>query len=121
MLKHYRRIQSRRKRSYIKAFPRRYLKLLKYLEIARIYVYSSRALEEINMLLQELEPTLVIVDDKLYRQISYSEKYKRREGEAVRKHEEYLKKLADNLANYFRILLKENPRKFNEELKRFKK
>ena len=29
--------------------------------------------------------------------------------------------IADNLANYFRILLKDNPRKFREELRKFEK
>jgi len=29
--------------------------------------------------------------------------------------------LADNLANYFRVLLKNNPRRFREELRRLEK
>ena len=57
----------------------------------------------------------------MYDQVNYLEKRKRREGRAKRKHEEYLNKLADNLANYFRLLLRENPRKFNEELRKFEK
>jgi len=95
--------------------------LLRHLEVVRVYIYSSRILKEINKLLHELEPALVIVDDKLYRWIRYSKKHMRREGEAKRRYEEYLKKLTDNLANYFRILLKENPGKFDEELKKFEK
>ena|GEM_PF-1023729 len=120
-LKHYREVHSKRKHSYIKAFPRRYLRLYKHIDVARIYVYTPEALKEINTLLRKLKPALVIVDDKLYDQVNYLEKRKRREGRAKRKHEEYLKKLADNLANYFRLLLRENPRKFNEELKKFEK
>lgn len=121
MLKHYREVRSKEKRSYIKTFPRRYAKLLRYIEIARVYVYSAKTLEEVNVLLQNLKPALVIVDDELYNQINYPNKQKRREKEAKRKHEEYLKNIADNLANYFRILLKENPRRFREELRRFEK
>ena len=71
--------------------------------------------------MQKLEPALVLVDDKLYDQVDYPEKQKRGEGKTKRRHEEYLKKLTDNLANYFRIFLKENPRKFNKELKKFEK
>jgi len=121
MLKHYREVRSKEKRSYIKTFPRRYAKLLRYIEIARVYVYSAKTLEEVNVLLQNLKPALVIVDNELYNQINYPNKQKRREKEAKRKHEEYLKNIADNLANYFRILLKENPRRFREELRRFEK
>ena len=120
-LKHYREVRSKEKRSYIKAFPRRYLKLLNYIETAKVYVYGVKAIEEINTLLQKLKPALIIVDDKLYNKINYPENQKRREGEAKRKYEEHLKKIADNLANYFRLLLKNDPKKFREELERLKK
>lgn len=79
-LKHYRTVQSKRKHSYIKAFPRRYLKLYKYIEIARVYIYTPNTLREVNRLLQKLEPALVIVDDKLHDQVDYPEKQKRGEG-----------------------------------------
>ncbi len=78
-LKHYREVHSMRKRSYIKAFPRRYLKLYKYMEVVKVYTYTPKNIKEINELLQELMPTLVIVDDKLYDQITYPEKQKRTE------------------------------------------
>ncbi len=37
------------------------------------------------------------------------------------KHHRRLMLLIDNLANYFRVILKERPRKFGKELKRFEK
>ncbi len=118
-LKHYREISSKRKRSYIEAFPRRYFRFYSYIEIARVYAWCSSTIEKIDNLLKELRPALVIVDDSICNIISYPRKI--RESLAKRRHEEYLKKVADNLANYFRILLKNNPKKFREELKRFEK
>jgi len=118
-LKHYRELPSNRKRSYIKAFPRRYSRLYNCIETARVYMYSSSSIKTINTLLKLLNPVLVIVDDKIYNMIRYPKKIK--ESKAKRKHEEYIKKISDNLANYFRLLLKEAPSKFREELKRFEK
>ena len=119
MLKHYREVPSKRKHSYIKAFLRRYFKLRNYIEVARVYKYSQQAIKEVNELLKELRPVLVIVDDGIYDAIDYPRKI--RESLAKRKHEEYLKKLTDNLANYFRILLMSNPTEFREKLKEIEK
>ncbi len=118
-LKHYREVPSPRKKTYLKAFTRRYTKLYNYLEIARISVYSLEAMSKINKLLSKIKPALSIVDDKLYSEISYPVKL--RESRARRCHLENLVTIADNLANYFRILLKENPKRFREELRRFEK
>jgi len=118
-LKHYRKIPSSRKRSYIKAFPRRYFKLYNRIEIARIYTYGSSTIKAINTLFKLLNPALVIIDDKIYNMLDYPKKI--RESKAKRKHEEYIKRISDNLANYSRILLRENPKKFREESRRFEK
>ena len=118
-LKHYREVPSNRKRSYIRAFPKRYTKLYNYIEVARVFTKTYSAIYAINNLLTTLEPALVIVDDKIYEAINYPNKI--RESQAKRRHETYLKRVTDNLANYFRILLKENPKKLREELRRFEK
>ena len=95
------------------------MKLYKYLEIARISVYSLKAIGKINQLLSKIKPALSIVDDKLYSEVNYP--IKLRESRVRKRHHENLVTIADNLANYFRILLKENPKKFREELRRFEK
>ena len=60
----------------------------------------------------------MIVDDKLYSTVEYPRKV--RESRVREEHRRKLILVADNLANYFRILLNNNPRKFREELRRFK-
>lgn len=119
MLKHYRELPSRRKHSYIKAFVRRYFRIYDYIEVARIYIYGGSSMNKVNELLRLLDPALVIVDDSLYKLVVFPRKV--RESMARRRHEEYLKRVADNLANYFRVLLEEEPRLFREELERFEK
>ena len=104
---------------YIRAFPKRYSKLYSYIEVARVFTETSSATETINTLLISFRPALVIVDDKIYNTVNYPNKV--RESLARRKHEIYLRRVADNLANYFRILLRDNPRRFREELRKFEK
>lgn len=71
------------------------------------------------MLLEGLKPLLVIVDDKLYNEVEYPRKVK--ESRIKERHRRKLVLIADNIANYFRILYNNNPRRFREELERFEK
>ena len=61
----------------------------------------------------------VIVDDKLYTVIEHPRRIK--ESKVREKHRRKLIIIADNLANYLRILLKDDPKKYAEELKKFEK
>ncbi len=118
-LKHFRKVSSSRKKTYLKAFTRRYARLYNYLEIARVLTYSVEAMNKINQLLSKIKPALSIVDDKLYSEVNYPVKL--RESKVRKRHLENLVTITDNLANYFRVLLKDNPKKFREELRRFEK
>ena len=62
---------------------------------------------------------IAIIDDKLYNKINTITKIK--ESNPKPRYMENLITIADNLANYFRILLKDNPRKFREEFRKFEK
>ncbi len=59
------------------------------------------------------------MDDKLYNKIKHPRKV--RESRVKERHRKKLILIADNLANYFRILLKNNPKKFSKELSIFEK
>lgn len=119
MLKHYREVGSDRKRSYIRAFPRRYFKIRCYLEIARVLTYSPTNIKRMNRMLYKLQPDPAIIDDKMYNSVTYPKKV--REGDVHKKHLKRLVLVADNLANYFRLVLENNPAMFREELGRFEK
>ena len=114
-LKHFREIGSDRKSSYLSTFPKRFEKLKPFLDIVRIRL-DPRATQRI---VEELEPLVVIVDDKLYNEIQHSRKVK--ESRVKERHRKMLTLIADNLANYFRTLLKNEPKRFGEELRRFEK
>ena len=114
-LEHYRRVPSWRKKRYLKFFERRYSKLKEFLSIARV----ALSLDEVNRIASFLDPGLAIVDDKLFNSISVEPKI--RESDPKPRYMDNLFTIADNLANYFRILLKNNPKKFREELIRFEK
>ncbi len=116
-LKHYRKVPSARKKTYLKTFIRKYAKPYNYLEVIRILPYNLGAMSNVNRLLSEVKPALIIIDDKLYNKVNHPIKLK--ESRVRRKHFKNLVTVADNLANYFRILLKDDPKKFKEELKRF--
>ena len=118
-LKHYRKVPSTRKKTYLKTFIRKYAKLYNYLEVIRILPYNLGAMSNVDRLLSQVKPALIIIDDKLYNKVNYPIKLK--ESRVRRKHIKNLVTVADNLANYFGILLKDNPEKFKEELKRFEK
>ena len=70
-LRHYREIPSSRKKTYLKAFAKRYAKLYNHLEIARISVYSLKAMGKINQLLSRIKPALPTIDDELYSELNY--------------------------------------------------
>lgn len=118
-LKHFRRIPSRNKHTYINAFTRRYAKLYSHIALAKVYIYEPRIDNELDTLLHRVQPSLVLIDDKLYGTITYPKKL--HEGRVRKKHHRCLMTIADNLANYFRILLKKAPKRFREELRKFEK
>jgi len=113
--KHFREMGSRRKKQYFKVFPKKYLRVTRFLEIAKAYL----SIEALQKDLFELSPIVVIVDDKLFSAIKYPRKI--RESKVREKHRKKLITLADNLANYFRILLKTNPKKFRKERMKLEK
>ena len=115
-LKHFRRVPSRRKHTYLRAFPRRYAKVLNYLKVSRVIINN---INELNELILTLRPELVVVDDNIFNKVSYESKIK--ESGVKARHLRTLTLLADNLANYFRVVLKERPKKFNDELRKFMK
>jgi len=114
-VRHFREIGSDRKKRYLSTLPRRFKKIKQFLELSRIcfdvpcaqsYVYRYR-------------PLVILVDDKLFNNIDYPRKV--RESKIKEHHRKRLMYLADNLANYFRIVLKDNPRILIDELKEFEK
>ncbi len=112
MLKHFRRIGSDRKKQYMRTFIKRYQNRIKSLvEVVKVFDNVDELLDYLN----SLNPALIIVDDKLY------DKIKIREGSGKPKYMEYLVLLADNLANYVRIIKKNNPRKLVVELEAIEK
>ncbi len=114
-LEHYRRVPSWRKKRYLRFFERRYSRPKEFLSVARV----TLSLDEVNRIVSSLDLGLAIVDDKLFNSISIEPKI--RESDPKPKYMDNLFTIADNLANYFRILLKNNPKKFREELRRFEK
>jgi len=114
-LRHFRRVSPDRRASYLRFFSRRYLKLREMISLARI----THSINTVENLLHRYEPVVIIIDNKLNRYISYEPKIL--ESAPKPKYMDNLVIIADNLANYFRLLLKDNPRKFREELRRFEK
>lgn len=114
-LKHFREIGSDRKKVYSTLLPRRFEKVKPLLDVVKIRFNVS----EVQVLLEGLKPLLVIVDDKLYNEVEYPRKVK--ESRIKERHRRKLVLIADNIANYFRILYNNNPRRFREELERFEK
>ena len=114
-LKHVREVGSDRKARYISLVPRRVEKVLGLLEAVKI----CRDVACVEDTLRRLNPVVVLVDDKLFNSIGYPRKV--RESSVRETHRRKLILLADNLANYFRVLLKNDPRRFREELRRLEK
>lgn len=117
--KHYREIPSHRKNSYMKRFPARFSKILPLLSLVRIYL----TVDDVKQVLQTRKPVLVLIDDKLVKHVenTLTNILIIPEKNIKYKHHEVLITLADNLANYFRVLLNTNPRKLRKELEKFEK
>lgn len=116
--KHYRRIGSNKKHGYMDKFPRKYVKVLKHLVLSRIYLSTESVGED----LRSRNIAVVLIDDKLVNAIELPEQVLViTEGNIKYTYHKQLMALADNLANYFRILLKNNPKKFREEQERLTK
>jgi hypothetical protein len=117
--KHYREIPSKRKKGYMRRFPDRFSKTRNYLRIVRVFTSIERCLD----LLGSINPVLVLVDDKLVDRVreALPSATVVAESRVQHRHHRLLITLADNLANYFRIILREDPGRLRENLKRFEK
>ena len=116
-VKHFREVPSPRKSSYMKRFPRRFLRVRRYLDIVRIVRSVEALLSAISM----HRPRLILVDNKLLQYVQTDVATVIPENRVVYRHHRALIMLADNIANYFRVLLKSDPRRFLEELRKFEK
>ena len=114
-VKHFREVGSDRRKTYLSLFPRRLEKTKPFLDIIRVHL----SIDRVQAVIEEYKPLLVIVDDKLYSKIQYFRKVK--ESRVRERHRKKLILIADNLANYFRILLKNNPKEFREKLREIEK
>jgi len=114
-LRHVREVSSDRKSRYIKLTPRRIRRVRELLEVIRV----CRDLTCVENILKLLKPSIILADDKLYIYLKHYRKVK--ESNIRESHRKKLMLLADNLANYFRMLLKEDPKRFEEELRRIEK
>ena len=101
----------------MKRFSKHYPQIASFLEVARV----AREASSLTPLLRQLHPQIILVDDKLAKHFRRAEALLVLEKNIRYKHHRRLMLVADNLANYFRILLRENPRKLREELRRFEK
>ena len=116
-IKHYREISAREKHIYIVLFPRRFKKIESFLSVVKI----CRNIACANDVIGSVTPAVILIDDKLYNNFHNLASVVIKESRIYYRHHRRLCLLADNLANYFRILLKRNPRRYLEELKRFEK
>ena len=114
-LEHYREVPSWRKTRYLKFFERRYSRLKSFLSVARV----ALSIDKVNGIIRSLHPGLTIVDNKLFNSIDVEPKI--RESDPKPRYMDNLMIIADNLANYFRIILRNSPKRFREELERFEK
>ncbi len=107
--KHYREIPSHRKGLYMKRFPARFSKILPLLALVGVYL----TMDDVKRVLQTRKPILVLVDDKLVKHVKniLSNALIVPEKNIKYKYHKVLMTLADNLANYFRVLLNTNPKK----------
>ena len=85
------------------------MKLKPCLETVKIYTYSRDTINQVNKLLYETCPSVAIVDDRIFNTITYPKKVQ--EGKISKDYLKRLINLADNLANYFRMLLKKTIQK----------
>jgi len=68
-----------------------------------------------------VNPAVILIDNKLYSMVKGLDTQVVPEKNVRYKHHRRLILIADNLANYFRILIKDNPKRFKEELRKFEK
>ncbi len=116
-LRHYREVPSRLKKSYLRRFSEHYPRIAEHILLARVY----REVSQTVSLTEKLSPSVLLVDDKLTRYFKYINTVLVREKNIKYTHHKRLMLVADNLANYFRVVLRDNPKRFREELKKFEK
>ncbi len=116
-IKHFREIPSRMKVSYLRKFVRHYPRISRFLTHVKILREASY----LPSFVEQVKPSLILVDNKLVKHVENLGIYIVTENSVRYRHHERLMLLADNLANYFRILLKSDPKRFREELRRFEK
>ncbi len=118
-LRHYREVPSRLKKSYfyLRRFSKHYPRIAEHILLARVY----REVSQTVSLTEKLSPSVLLVDDKLTRYFKYINTVLVREKNIKYTHHKRLILVADNLANYFRVVLRDNPKRFREELKKFEK
>lgn len=91
------------------------MKLKEVLALAKV----TLSIDNAERILSFYSPAVIIVDDKLFRRLGHGTKI--RESAPKPRYMDDLMAIADNLANYFRLVLRNNPRLFQKELKRFEK
>jgi len=104
----------------LERFPRRYAKLLGYISLSRVYLSYT----DLNRDLRVIEGllALMLIGDRLANKVvAPSGATVVTESRIKYRYHRQLMALADNLTNYFRILLNSNPKRFREELRRFEK
>ena len=115
--KHFREIPSGRKRGYLRRFPQRYQKLLPYLAVSRICL----TLECVASLLRGLNIEKAVIDDKLIPRLDVPASVLPESKATRNTHYRILVTLADNLANYARVMLGETPTKAVQAIKQLEK
>ncbi len=103
-LRHYREVPSRLKKSYLRRFSKHNPRIAEYMLLARVYRGAPQAITE------RLSPSVLLVDDKLTRYFRHIDIVIVQEKNIRYTHHKRLMLIADNLANYFRVLLRDNPR-----------
>jgi len=116
-MKHFREVSSRMKAGYLRRFVKHYPRMSQLLTYVRII----RDVDYLADLVRQMKPSLVLVDNKLAKYVNNLGVYLVSEDNIKYMYHRRLMLIADNLANYFRILLKTDPRNFEEEVRRFEK
>ena len=101
----------------MRRFSKHYPRIASFLEVIRV----AREVARLLPLLQRLHLQVILVDDKLVKHFGEVEALLVPEKNIRYRHRRRLMLVADNLANYFRILLREDPKRFRDELRRFEK
>ena len=118
--KHYREIGSNKKRRYLERFPQRYAKILSYIEVSRIYFSYADLDKDLRRIGKPV--AVILIDDKLVNKVTTpSRAIVIAESRIKYRHHRQLMALADNLANYFRVLLGSKPSQLRKELEKLTK